>query len=147
MSGTTRAWQWHHTGISVVEIDYVVDYYRKTFGFEVIFEARDMKDLISSITGVPGLGAHLVQMKSGISEQVIEFIEFFNLPETYSELLPLTPGRSHTAYLVNDIEESMRELESAGGIILGQITEFSESKAIYCADKFGTVIELEQLVR
>ena len=146
MSGKTNAWKWHHTGISVSNIERVVDYYAVSLGFEVVFEARDMTDLISSITGVAGLGAHLVQTKSKISEQVLEFIEFFNVPENFNPILPLNPGRSHTAFLVDDIQKAMEELVRAGGLVLGKVTHFSESKAVYCADEFGTVIELEEFV-
>jgi predicted enzyme related to lactoylglutathione lyase len=59
--------------------------------------------------------------------------------------LPLRPGRSHTAYLVKDIEDATRTLVEQGGVVLGKITQFSEGKAVYCADQYGTVIELEEL--
>jgi len=131
MSGTTTAWKWHHTGFSVREIDSVINYYGKSLGFEVIFEARNMSDLISSITGVQGLGAHLVQMKSKIVD----------------EILPIYPGRAHTAYLVKDIEDAVESMKREGGILLGRITEFSEGKAAYCADRFGTVVELEEWIQ
>ena len=58
--------------------------------------------------------------------------------------LPIYPGRSHTAFLVPDIEKSLAELVTQGGIVLGKVTEFSEGRAVYCADRFGTVIELEE---
>ena len=142
--GATQAWQWHHTGIAVRDLDTALDYYRANLGFEVVFEARGMTDLISSITGVPGLGAHLVQTKSSISGQVLELIEFFNLPAQVDPLIPILPGRVHTAYLVPDIEKALAALVSSGGVMLGKVTEFSEGKAVYCADRFGTVIELEE---
>jgi catechol 2,3-dioxygenase-like lactoylglutathione lyase family enzyme len=145
MSGSTGAWKWHHTGITVSDIDKTLLYYQRTLGFTIVFEARNMTDLISSITGVEGLGAHLVQTQSPISEQVLEFIEFFNVPEKFNEMLPLRPGRSHTAYLVKDIEDATRTLVEQGGVVLGKITQFSEGKAVYCADQYGTVIELEEL--
>ena len=145
MSGSTGAWKWHHTGITVSDIDKTLLYYQRTLGFTIVFEARNMTDLISSITGVNGLGAHLVQTQSPISEQVLEFIEFFNVPEKFNEMLPLRPGRSHTAYLVKDIEDATRTLVEQGGVVLGKITQFSEGKAVYCADQYGTVIELEEL--
>ena len=104
-----------------------------------------MTDLISSITGVGGLGAHLVQTKSPMSDQVLEFIEFFNVPKIHDEILPIFPGRSHTAYLVPDIEKAVAALVADGGVMLGKVTEFSEGRAVYCADNFGTVIELEEL--
>jgi catechol 2,3-dioxygenase-like lactoylglutathione lyase family enzyme len=143
-SGRLNSWAWHHTGIAVREIDRVIDYYATNLGFEVVFEARNMTDLISGITGVKGLGAHLVQTKSPISDQVLEFIEFINIPIDANQLLPIHPGRSHTAFLVPDIEKALAELVSDGGIMLGKVTEFSEGKAVYCADRFGTVIELEE---
>lgn len=145
MSGSTGAWKWHHTGITVSDIDKTLLYYQRTLGFTIVFEARNMTDLISSITGVEGLGAHLVQTQSPISEQVLEFIEFFNVPEKFNEMLPLRPGRSHTAYLVKDIEDATKTLVEQGGVVLGKITQFSEGKAVYCADQYGTVIELEEL--
>lgn len=147
MSGTTTAWKWHHTGFSVREIDSVINYYGKSLGFEVIFEARNMSDLISSITGVQGLGAHLVQMKSKISDQVLEFIEFTNVPKIVDDILPIYPGRAHTAYLVKDLETAVESMKREGGILLGRITEFSEGKAAYCADRFGTVVELEEWIQ
>lgn len=59
MSGSTGAWKWHHTGITVSDIDKTLLYYQRTLGFTIVFEARNMTDLISSITGVEGLGATL----------------------------------------------------------------------------------------
>ena len=136
---------WHHTGISVKEIDRAVEHYHRNLGFEIAFEAREMTDLIASITGVEGLGAHLIQMKSPVSEHVLEFIEFFDLPKIIDPRMPIEPGRSHTAYLVSDIERATHDLVASGGVVLGRITEFSEGRAVYCADRFGTVIELEEL--
>lgn len=55
ISGRLNTWAWHHTGIAVREIDRVIDYYATNLGFEVVFEARNMTELISGITGVKGL--------------------------------------------------------------------------------------------
>lgn len=144
MSGKVDSWTWHHVGISVKDIDRALDYYRGNLGFEVKFEARNMTDLISSITGVQGLGAHVVQTKSPLSDLVLEFIEFFNVPDDLDPLLPIAPGRSHNAFLVPNIDKALDNLLADGGIMLGMVTEFAEGKAVYCADSFGTVIELEE---
>lgn len=144
-SGDAQAWAWHHTGISVLDIDEALDFYTKNLGFQVIFEARAMTDLISSITGVDGLGAHLIQTKSPISNHVLELIQFFNVPENINPILPIAPGRSHTAYLVDDLEIALERLVKSGGTKLGKVTEFAEGKAVYCADQYGTVVELEEL--
>lgn len=144
-SGNTQAWAWHHTGISVRDIDKALEFYAKNLGFDLVFEARNMTDLISSITGVDGLGAHLIQMQSPLSTHVLELIQFFNVPENLNPILPIAPGRSHTAYLVDDLDIALERLEKSGGRRLGKVTEFAEGKAVYCADQFGTVVELEEL--
>jgi catechol 2,3-dioxygenase-like lactoylglutathione lyase family enzyme len=144
-SGNTQAWAWHHTGISVRDIDKALEFYAKNLGFHLVFEARNMTELISSITGVDGLGAHLIQMQSPLSTHILELIQFFNVPENLNPLLPIAPGRSHTAYLVNDLDLALERLEKSGGTRLGKVTEFAEGKAVYCADQFGTVVELEEL--
>ena len=143
--GETQAWAWHHTGISVRDIDKALDFYTKNLGFKVVFEARGMTDLISSITGVEGLGAHLIQTQSPVSNHVLELIQFVNVPENLNPILPIAPGRSHTAYLVDDLDIALERLEKSGGTRLGKVTEFAEGKAVYCADQFGNVVELEEL--
>jgi len=144
MSGTTLGWAWHHSGLAVTSIEKAVNFYRKTLGFEVVFEARGMTDLISGLTGVPGLRADLVQCKSPMSDQVLEFIEFKNIPKDFNARLPITPGRAHVAFLVPNIEIAVEALLSAGGTQFGKTMEFAEGKAAYCADESGTVVELEE---
>ena len=143
---SSGAWDWHHTGFAVSSVDEAVDRYSTLTDFEVIFEAREMSDLIQSMTGVPGLRADLVQCKSPISEQALEFIHFRNIPARVDDRLPLQPGRAHVAFLVPDLERAVWELVQAGGEMLGTITEFAEGRAVYCADPAGTVIEWEESV-
>lgn len=140
----TGAWAWHHTGIAVANVDEVLDFYSSTLGFEPVFEARGMTDLISQMTGIPGLTADLVQCVSPMSGQVLEFIEFKNVPDDLDDRYPLRPGRAHTAYLTHDLDLAVEETVKAGGVILGEITEFAEGRAVYCADRNGTVIEWEE---
>lgn len=144
MTGSTGAFRWHHTGIAVADIDRALTFYRETLGISVAFEARGMTDLIESITGVPGLRADLVQCASHLGDQVLEFIQFHNVPESAPEILPIRPGRVHTAYLVPDLEHAIAATVAAGGQMLGSITEFDEGRAVYCADSSGNVIEWEE---
>jgi catechol 2,3-dioxygenase-like lactoylglutathione lyase family enzyme len=144
MTGSTRAWAWHHTGFAVTDLDDALAFYRDTLGFEVVFQARGMTDLIQSVTGVPGLQADLAQCRSPMSGQVLEFIEFRNVPIDCDPMMPVWPGRAHTAYLVADLERAVAALVSAGGTMLGQVTEFAEGRAVYFADRTGAVVELEE---
>ena len=101
------AWAWHHTGVAVANIDEVLDLYCSVLGFEPVFEARGMTDLISQMTGIVGLSADLVQCRAPMSGQVLEFIQFANVPDDLDNRYPLRPGRAHTAFLTHDIEAAV----------------------------------------
>lgn len=136
-------WAWHHTGLAVADLSQALKFY-EGLGFTPVFEAMDMTDLIQSVTGVPGLHADLVQCKASFSDQVLELIQFRNLPADFDDAVPITPGRAHTAYLVPEIDRAIAELVAAGGRLLGQITEFSEGRAAYLTDGAGNALELEE---
>lgn len=140
----TSAWAWHHTGLSVEDLDQALHFYKSSFGFTEVFEAMDMSDLIENLTGVKGLRADLVQCKSQMSNQVLELIKFRNIPEDADELLPIRPGRIHNAFLVPDLEAAIADVEKNGGKLFGSITEFSEGRAAYLSDGSGNAIELEE---
>lgn len=144
MTSTTHARAWHHTGISVASLPAALSFYRSTLGYEPVFEAPDMSDLIQQLTGVPGLRADLVQCKSPISDRILELIQFRNVPGSVDGSLPIAPGRAHNAYLVADIEASVDAILQAGGRMFGEITMFSEGRAVYCSDGAGNVVELEE---
>ena len=96
------------------------------------------------ISPVLGLRADLVQCKSTISNQVLELIKFRNIPQDAEQLLPIRPGRIHNAFLVEDLEAAIAEVERNGGQLFGSITEFSEGRAAYLSDGSGNAIELEE---
>ncbi len=144
MTSAARAWAWHHTGLSVENLNQALAFYQDSFGFEPVFEAMDMSDLIENLTGVKGLRADLVQCKSTISNQVLELIKFRNIPDSFDELLPIRPGRMHNAFLVPDLEHAIDAVVARGGRLFGAITEFSEGRAAYLTDGSGNAIELEE---
>lgn len=144
MTKFSTAWQWHHTGVSVADLSSALKFYRDGLGFEPVFEAIDMSDLIESITGVSGLRADLVQCRSPISTTVLELIQFRNVPPGYSGDAPVQPGRSHIAMLVSDLAVAIDEMTANGGRLIGSVTEFSEGRAAYISDSAGHVVELEE---
>lgn len=146
MTSAVRAWGWHHTGLAVSDLNKALNFYSETLGFEPVFEALDMSDLIQSITGVSGLRADLVQCKSPISNQVLELIQFRNVPAAANPLLPLQAGRAHTAFLVPDLDAAAAQLEKSGGRMLGAITQFEEGRAAYFTDGAGNALELEEAI-
>jgi predicted enzyme related to lactoylglutathione lyase len=58
--------------------------------------------------------------------------------------MPVWPGIGHAAFLVDDLDYGVSELEAAGGSRIGEIVDFPEGRAVYCWSPSGTVIELEE---
>lgn len=142
MAGTSQAWRWHHTGVAVDDLDAAIGFYRTTLGFEVVFEVRDLDDLIQQLTGVDGLRVDLAQLRSPMSEHVLELLRFSDIPDDIDPVLPVRAGMAHAAYLVEDLDASIAALEEAGGSLYGQITTFAEGRGIYCRTPVDTVVEL-----
>ena len=144
MNHSIGAWAWHHTGIVVSDLNAALEFYTATLGYEVVFEARSMTDLMESMLGLKGIRANLVQCRAPMSEQILEFIEFSQLPADWDPSLPVVPGRTHTAFLVPDLDRAVEETIAQGGRLIGSITEFSEGRAAYCIEPGGTVVEWEE---
>lgn len=147
MTNQLDSWSRHHTGFAVASLPAALKFYRDSLGFEPVFEAVDMSDLIESVTGISGLRADLVQCRSPLSSELLELIEFRNVPASYLGSAPVQPGRAHNAFLVADLERAVAKVEELGGALLGQITEFSEGRAAYLTDGAGNALELEEAVR
>jgi len=46
---------WHHTSLAVTSLDSAVDFYRRAFGYELLFVERGMAEQIADMTGIAGL--------------------------------------------------------------------------------------------
>ncbi|MFF2330581.1 MULTISPECIES: VOC family protein [unclassified Streptomyces] len=143
-AGTAATWSWHHSGIVVPALGAAVDFHRRVLGFEVAFEAHGMTGLVADLLGVPGLGCDLVQCVSPVTGQRLELLAFTGVPDDAAPWLPVRPGDSHTAHLVDDLDAALAELTAAGGSLIGRPTEFAEGRAAYCLTPSRTVVELEE---
>ncbi|WP_405150227.1 gamma-glutamylcyclotransferase [Sphaerisporangium sp. NBC_01403] len=143
-AGAVATWTWHHSGVVVPDLDEAVDFHRRALGFEVVFEARGMTDLIRATVGLPGIRCDLAQCVSPVSGQRLELLAFHDVPAGADPRLPVWPGIGHTAYLVDDIDLALAELTAAGGELIGRVTEYAEGRAAYCWTPSRTVVELEE---
>ena len=143
---SARPKRWHHTSLAVTDIDLAIKFHRDAFGFEAIFEERGMAVQIASITGVPDLVCDLVQMRHSFADQALEFIAFrpggADAPDP--EPVPLRPGMAHVAFFVAKLEESLAVVEAHGAVRLGEITEFSDGRSVYCRAPGGSFFEMEE---
>ena len=134
---------WHHTSLAVSDLDLGIEFYRRAFNYDVLFEERGMSHQIARMTGIPGQLCDLAQMRSPVSGHVLELIAFTGVGEGESK--PIRPGAAHIAFYVDDLEEALSKVERLGAVRLGEITEFDEGRSVYCREPAGSFFELEQL--
>lgn len=147
MAGSSEAWMWHHSGFVVDDLDVALDFYQRTLGFEILFEDRNMTELIERTVGISGVRCKLAQCRSSLSGQILELLEFSRIPADTDPRMPVWPGVGHACYLVEDIEASLEALKDAGGSMIGEVVTFPEGRAVYCWSPSGTVVELEEQPR
>jgi predicted enzyme related to lactoylglutathione lyase len=138
--------KWHHSSLAVSSIDTASYFYQEVFSFKEIFRVKDMKKEIASITGVKNLKCDLVQLEHPQSQHILELIAFHS-ESTFREILkPIQVGTGHISFIVEDLAEAIATVTQHGAELLGDITEFSEGKSVYCREPAGSFIELEELV-
>ncbi|MBC9935835.1 MULTISPECIES: VOC family protein [unclassified Leucobacter] len=142
--GLVGAWQQHHTGIVVADLDQDLAFYQRVLGFEIAFEARGMTDLFQRTVGLAGVRCDLVQLVNRATGSRLELIEVTGVPDGTDPTLPVHVGIAHTAYLVADLAAAAALVAHNGGEMLGEIVDFEEGPAAYFRTAGGTVIELEQ---
>ena len=147
-AGAGRPRRWHHTSLAVTDIDLAIAFYKAVLGLEIIFQERGMAGQIASITGVPDLVCDLVQMRYQGADQVLEFIAFRPAGSTGldPDAVPLRPGCAHVAFYVDNLEKSLALVEAHGAVRLGEITEFSDGRSVYCRAPGGSFFEMEEPV-
>lgn len=142
--GTAAGWSWHHAGLVVDDLDTAITYHRDVLGFEVEFEVRGMAEQFARTVGVSGVSCDLAQLIAPLSPVRLELIRVWDVPVGLDASLPVHVGIGHAAFKVRDLEASLAAVVAAGGRPLGEIVEFSEGRAVYCATPAGTVLELEE---
>ena len=138
---------WHHSSLAVNDMDAASRFYQAAFGYEVMFEKRGMSDQIAGITGIPGLTCDLTQLRSPVTEHVLELIHFTGPEAAFPdhERAPLRPGMAHVAVIVDDLAATLAHLEALGAVRLGEVTPFERCIAAYCREPGGSFVEIEEL--
>jgi hypothetical protein len=103
-----------------------------------------MTDLIQRTTGLARVRCDLVQLQAPFAAERLELLAFRDVPDDADPRLPVRPGQSHVAYVVEDVDRAVDALVRAGGSQVGEIVQFAEGRGVYCWTPHGTVVELEE---
>ena len=136
----------HHVAVHVRDMDRMVDFYQKAFGFELVGEPFAWSDdeLIDRIVSVPGSAARGAMLRAGSC-----YLELFQYsappPQSTRPLEPFDRGYTHFCVDVTDIEAEVERLrglgmrfEQPGPIDVGHV------KSLYGRDPEGNVVEIQE---
>lgn len=129
-----------HISLAVADFDLSVDFYRRAFGYQLVFEERDMAREIQSMMGMERLSCHLAQLTlaEGPRLELIQFLHSGAPPQAR----PLSAGSGHVGLTVENVDEALREVAALGAVAIGDVTVFPEGRSAYCREPGGSFLEL-----
>ena len=99
----------HHTGITVRDLDRMVDFYTKTLGFEKLLEVDSVAPPEGNHTGVPNSRRKLVFVGKPGGHQ-IELVHYISPPASEGHLDKHQLSAMHVCFVVDDLDETYQQL-------------------------------------
>jgi catechol 2,3-dioxygenase-like lactoylglutathione lyase family enzyme len=137
-----------HTGITVVNLERSLAFWRDVLGFELSHRPHQTVELASEITGVPGAEISIAVLK-GYGHK-IELLEYLAPPNRkHVDLRPCDVGSVHVALLVDDLDAVLNAIATSGWKAAGKPQTLkrgpnSGKRVVYVRDPDGTTIEFMQ---
>ncbi len=129
-----------HSSLAVDDIDESVSFYREAFACRLVFEARDMEELIQSVAGLPDLRCDLAILEVPGGAHLLELIAFRNPAAPVRH----NPPGGHIEFAVANLERSIVAVEALGATPVGRVTDFPEGPSVYYREPGGSVFELTE---
>ena len=154
MDGVGVASNFNHVGIGVADIERAVSFYVSVFGCRVLrapFDVRSSDPRGDQPVDVlkPPLFKHMrMAHLATVDHGGIELFQLIDPPHEprQPQLEYWKSGVFHLSFTSPDIETKLAELVGAGGSQLSKIWINDDAdetkKMVYCADPWGTIIEL-----
>jgi 2-keto-3-deoxy-L-rhamnonate aldolase RhmA/catechol 2,3-dioxygenase-like lactoylglutathione lyase family enzyme len=135
----------HHVGLSVVELERSLAFYRDLLGFEVTAHQPFEGDLYETIMALPGTYGRAAMLAGpGLQLELFEFTH--PAPDRSDPERPVSGhGITHFCLTVGDVDAEYDRLSAAGVSFHCPPLDFGTAKATYLRDPDGNVIELLQL--
>ena len=141
----------HHKGITVSNLERSIDFYHDVLGLEFVTEPSAVfsgEDLSKGV-GVPGTSLRLAILKAGDAN--VELLEYLAPESPIDTPMPQNAlGAQHIAFLVDDIESTMRALEAKGIQFYSPVNVVDEGllagwRWVYFSDPDGITLELVEV--
>jgi catechol 2,3-dioxygenase-like lactoylglutathione lyase family enzyme len=139
-----------HTGITVVDIERSLAFWRDVLGFELSHRAHQKDELAERITGV--IGAEILIAVVKAPGHKIELLEY-RAPadrKQQNELRPCDLGAAHIALTVEDLDDLLKTIAASGWKAAGKpqtltVGPNAGKRVIYVRDPDGATIEFMEM--
>ena len=138
-----------HTGITVMNLDRSLAFWRDVLGFELSHRAHQTGDLAAEITGVIGAEILIAVLKTPTGHK-IELLEYLAPADrSHVDPKPCDVGSVHVALTVDDLDAVLSAIAPFGWKAAGTPQMLGSGpnagkRVIYVRDADGTTIELMQ---
>lgn len=143
---TLPSFQIAHVSLAVRDTAAAAGFLATCFGFAPVFAERGMKEQICDMTGQPDLVCDILQLAVPGGAGILELIAFHG-PRTAGAAFRFADGAggSHLALAVPQLDDAIARVTAQGAVVLGQITDFADCRAVYCKAPGGLLVELEEM--
>jgi len=139
-----------HTGITVLDLERSLAFWRDVLGFEYSHSAHQTGERVEQITGVRGGELKLAVLKVPGGHK-IELLEYLAPPDRkHFDLRPCDLGHAHVALIVDDLDAVLQKIEASGWKAAGKpqtltVGPNAGKRVLYVRDPDGTTIEFMQM--
>ena len=149
MSGPFRIIAADHTGITVMNLERSLEFWRDVLGFELSHRAHQTGELAAEITGVAGAEILIAVLKTPTGHK-IELLEYLAPPDRkHFNSRPCDVGAVHVALTVDDLDAVLRAIAASGWQMAGEPQTLrtgpnAGKRVVYVRNPDGTTIEFMQ---
>jgi len=153
MTTGTAAWRLehvHHIGITVVDIERSLAFYRDLLGMTLIRRRPLVNaDYVARQTGYPGVQLRVASLQTHDGGPSIELAQYLNHQGTPLNAATNQPGSSHLCLVVSDLNACHTELKAKGVAFKSEPDSITagpnkQGLVVYLSDPDGYTIELFQ---
>ena len=134
-----------HVGITVVDIERSLTFYRDLLGFKIHRDMEESGNYIDNFSGIKDIKVRTCKMTAS-DGSMIELLQYRSHPGKARQKLITVIGCSHFALTVDDLDTLYRKLTDSG-VNFNSEPQFSPdkyAKIAFCKDPDGILIELVQ---
>ncbi len=107
----------NHGSFTVSDLERSIEFYKKSFGFELLSSARRDPEFAAQVTGIPGADIKVAVLKG--PGCAMELIQYLSPPGEKIDTRTCNVGSAHVCFDVADMEAAIKQIVEAGGRLRG----------------------------